>query len=141
MTTINKQTILKYIDTHNKSKSLEELRSKLSLLMGYYAGMNMDCILDEDVSYTSAFNVQWKEYEDIMVQLNEVRPIDFELSKSVAAGVFTARGRLTKGGLTNLFLNSTQLSVLDFANTTSKVLGEPVPVEEVTLFFTALDLS
>lgn len=141
MATINKQTILKYIDTHNPSKSLEELRSKLSLLMGYYAGMNMNCVLDGDSTYTTVFNKQWKEYEDIMVQLNEVRPVDFELAKSTAVSVFTARGRLTKGGLTNLFLSTTQLSVLDFADTTQKILGEPVPVEEVTLFFTALDLS
>ena len=74
-----------------------------------------------------------------MVALNEIRPIDFELAKSTAAAILIARARLNKGGLTNLFITTNGLQILDFKNTTAKLLGQPVSVQDVTLFFTVVD--
>lgn len=138
-TVLNKRAMMKYIDTYLKDLSIEEGRTKLSLMFGYYAGQSMDAMIDGDETFTSLFNRQWKKFEEIMVCLNELRPIDFELAKSTAAMIVTARARVALGGFTHLYLRDSELSVLDVRGTTQKILGEPVDPSEMVLFFTTLD--
>ena len=141
MTVLNKASVAKYIESTCGDMSIDKVRTKLSLLFGYYAGHNMSTVGSAETgdSYTALFSSQWKPFEDIMVALNEIRPIDFELAKSTAAAILIARARLNKGGLTNLFITTNGLQILDFKNTTAKLLGQPVSVQDVTLFFTVVD--
>lgn len=138
-TVLNKRAMMKYIDTYLKDLSIEEGRTKLSLMFGYYTGQSMDAMVDGDETFTSLFNRQWKKFEGFMVSLNELRPIDFELAKSTAAMVITARARVALGGFTHLYLRDSEVSVLDVRSTTQKLLGEPVDPSEMILFFTTLD--
>lgn len=141
MTILNKSAVVKYIESTCPEMSVEQVRTKMSLLFGYYTGFNMSVEGSgvEGETYTTLFNSQWKPYEDMMVVLNEIRPIDFELTKSTAAAILMSRTRLSKGGLTNLFIPSNGLQVLDFENTTQKLLGAPITVQDITLFFTVVD--
>lgn len=136
---LNKTAMMRYIDTYTKDLSVEQCRTKLSLMFGYYVGQSMDSTCDGEETFTSLFNRQWSHYESVMVALNEVRPVDFELAKSTAAMLITARVRVAMGGLAHLYLKSTELSILDVQGTTGKLLGAPVEVEEMVLFFTTLD--
>lgn len=136
-----KSQVAKYIATSCNDLSVDQVRTKISLLFGYYAGMQMSTVASDGVadSFTALFTSQWAPFESMMVALNEVRPVDFELAKSTASTVLVARARLNKGGLTNLFLPTNSLDVLDIVSTTQKLLGTPVSVQDVTLFFTLMD--
>ncbi len=141
MNVLDKAAVARYVETSCAEMSVEKTRTKLSLLFGYYAGFNMSTVAGSDVedTYRALFSSQWKPFEDIMVSLNEIRPVDFELAKSTAANILMSRARLNKGGLTNLFISNDGLQVLDFTSTTGKLIGTPVSVQEITLFFTVID--
>lgn len=140
MNNIKKKAIMMdYIETHSEGFDIEQFRTKLSLLFGYYVGQSMDVILDEGETFTSLFNRQWSIFEESMVKLNELRPIDFELSKSTAALILTTRARIALGGATNLYLKQSELDILNVQGVTERLLGAPVEASEMFKFFATMD--
>lgn len=138
-TILNKVSMMKYIDGYLKDLSIADMREKLSMMYGYYVGQKMDAVCDQDETFTSLFNRQWAPFEKIMVQLNEIRPVDFELAKTTAALLVTARARVSIGGFVNLYLSDLETQVLDVKATTKRILGEAIEPSEMVLFFTTLD--
>lgn len=127
-----------FITAHTSSMTVEQTRTYLSFMFGYYVGQSMKTTSDQP-THQAAFNEQWAHFEPYMVALNELRPMDFGVARSTAANLFIARSRVTVGGLANLFLSHTQASLLDFRAVSKHILDREVSTEEVTLFFTTLN--
>lgn len=134
----NKSAFSTFIAAHTSSMTVEQTRTYLSFMFGYYVGQSME-IRSGESTHQSAFNEQWSHFEPYMVALNELRPLDFGLARSTAANLFIARSRVAAGGLTHLFLPHTQVSLLDFRSVAKHIMDREVSTEEVTLFFTTLN--
>lgn len=141
MPNLKKMQLLKTIESCTDGDGIDETRKKLSLLLGYYVGYSSKLDEDnyEDLTPTQSFNLCWSKFETIVEQFNEIRPIDFELVKSTAQYIMVVRLRLLCGGLSNVFIPSGYLDVLDLFHTTEKLLGKPVTHGQLTEFWAAMD--
>lgn len=128
--------ILSCVDQITGDLGVEAGKVKLGFMFGYYAANTMSVAGADDESFLTLFSRQWAGLESKLCAINEIRPVDIDLAKDLAATVFTARCRSAAGGFGNLFLTNRELKSLDVDYMVKVVLKDAVvSVEDMTLFY------
>ena len=133
---MNRSELMSFVSNLTREMDAKQARLKLSVMAGYFFGQTMNVLRTDDTPAIARFTAQWSEMEQQAVQLNELRPIEFELVKSTARCLFLARCRIMEGGITNLYLSDVEYTVLNPQTTAGIVTeGAGVLISEMTEFF------
>lgn len=119
--------LLTFVDKVTSTGDIEQGKNTLGFILGYYIGNSLSVTGPGDESNQLRFTRQYANIEPLLVSVNELRPVNLELAKDLARTVFLTRCRVAQGGLGNLHLNDTELSVLNVTRMVQVVLKSDLP--------------